>query len=323
MKQCQALWYTGVGRAELRSINVLAPGEGEVLVKAHFSGISRGTERLIFHGNVPGSEHARMRCPHQDGEFPFPVKYGYALTGEVIEGSASKLGQRVFVLHPHQHIASIKISELHEIPETVPLRRAVLAANTETAVNILWDARPSPGERILIIGGGTLGLLVASLAVQSAENEVTVVDIDPARENIARSVGAKFATSENAPTEQNVVIHTSASEAGLRKALSCATNDSRIVEASWYGDREVSLPLGEAFHSRRLQIISSQVGAIPPSHRNQWTSRQRLQKALNHLQDDRLDALITREIDFGDAPEMLPDVLSSDSSGLMTAIRYL
>ena len=322
MTQSRALWYTGAGRVELRDVNVPAPGEGEVLVKASFSGISRGTERLIYQGNVPSSQHGRMRCPHQDGEFPFPVKYGYAMAGEVVEGSSEVLGRSVFVLHPHQEVARVKISELHEIPDNVPFRRAVLAANTETAVNVLWDANPLPGERILIIGGGVLGLLVASLAAQPAQNDVTVVDIDLTRGEAAQRLGVKFATPENAPTENSVVIHTSASEGGLRKALLCAANDGRIIEASWYGNQEISIPLGEAFHSRRLRIISSQVGAIPPSHRKQWTPRQRIQKALNILQDAKFDALVTGEIDFSAAPTMLPGVLANDSSGLMTAIRY-
>lgn len=321
--QCQALWYAEAGRVELRATNVSAPSEDSVVIKAHFSGVSRGTERLVFGGRVPGPEHERMRCPHQKGDFPFPVKYGYALAGEVVNGPPKTLGSRVFTLHPHQQFAQVKASDVYEIPECMPIRRAILAANTETAINVLWDASPAPQERILIIGGGVLGLLIAGLAAQQPQNEVTVIDIDPNRKEIAHALGAKFSTPENAPTEQNVVIHTSASESGLRKALLCAANDGRIVEASWFGDREISLPLGEAFHSRRLRIISSQVGAIPPSHRERWSPRQRMEKALDHLKDDRFDALITGELDFSEAPTLLPEVLANDSSGLMTAIRYL
>lgn len=320
--QCQALWYVEESRAELRPSNVPEPKAGEVLVKAHFSGISRGTERLVFNGRIPRSEHTRMRCPYQEGAFPFPVKYGYALAGEIVDGPAEALGQRVFTLHPHQELACFARSHLHEIPEDVPLRRAVLAANTETAVNVLWDASPSPGERILVVGGGVLGLLVAGLAAQTGENEVAVVDIKPARVDVARALGLAFADPESAPRNQDVVIHTSATEAGLRTALQCAAPEGRIIEASWYGDREVSLPLGEAFHSQRLRLISSQVGAIPLSHREEWTPKQRMRKALNHLRDETLDVLITEEIEFSNVPAALPQVLAHDSPGLMTAIRY-
>ena len=321
-QQSQALWYTAADRVELRDVDMPPPKSGEVIVKAHFSGISRGTERLVFRGRVPSSEYRRMRCPHQDGEFPFPVKYGYALTGEIIGGPDEILRQRVFVLHPHQQILCVDASHIHLIPDGVPLKRAALVANMETAVNVLWDAGITPGERILIIGGGVLGLLIAGLAAQSSDNNVTVVDIDAARAREARLLGAKFAMPENAPGDQHVVIHTSATETGLKQALQCAAPDGRIIEASWFGDRAVSLSLGEAFHSRRLRLISSQVGAIPPSRRAQWTLAQRMQKALDHLEDPKFDALITGEINFGDAPMALPKVLADDSSGLMTVLSY-
>jgi threonine dehydrogenase-like Zn-dependent dehydrogenase len=263
-----------------------------------------------------------MRCPYQEGAFPFPVKYGYALAGEIVDGPSEILGQRVFALHPHQELACIASSHLHELPEDVPLRRAVLAANTETAVNVLWDTSALPGERVLVVGGGVLGLLVASLVAQTDKNEITVVDINPARGDVARALGVAFASPEGAPRDQDIVIHTSATESGLKMALQCAAPEGRIIEASWYGDRQVSLPLGEAFHSRRLRLISSQVGAIPLSHRGKWTPKQRMQKALNHLRDDKFDVLITDEIKFSDAPAALPRILARDSPGLMTTIRY-
>ncbi len=323
MAQSQALWYAAKDTVELRTAEVSAPEAEQVLVQAHFSGISRGTERLVFQGRVPHSEHQRMRCPYQEGDFPFPVKYGYALAGEIVDGPREILGQHVFVLHPHQQRACVNTADVRVIPDKVPLRRAALAANMETAVNVMWDAAVAPGEQILIIGGGVLGLLIAGLAAQSGSNEVTLVDIEPKRADLAQAMGAHFALPENAPREQQVIIHTSASEPGLRLALECATPDGRIIEASWYGDREISLPLGEAFHSRRLRLISSQVGALPPTRRAEWTFARRMQKALDHLQDDKFEALITGEINFTDAPAALPKVLANDSSGLMTILRYL
>ena len=322
MKQCQALWYTDKGRIELRRTAVPPPEAGHVVVKAHYSGISRGTERLVYQGLIPASEHQRMRCPYQEGDFPNPVKYGYALTGEIMDGPHKNIGKKVFVLHPHQNFAGVNPAHVHMIPDGLPLRRAVLAANMETAVNVIWDTGPLPGERILIIGGGVLGLLIAGLTTYSGRNEVTITDKNPARASIAQMLGARFVLPETAPNEQQVIIHTSATEAGLRQALNHAAPDGRIVEASWFGNQEVTLPLGEAFHSQRLRLISSQVGAIPPSHRGRWTFAQRMQKALAHLEDERFDALITGEIDFNDAPSVLPNVLTNDSSGLMTVLRY-
>ncbi len=322
MTYCQALWYAAADRIELRTAEVPPPKPGHVVIKTRYSGISRGTERLVYQGHVPHSEHQRMRCPYQEGEFPHPVKYGYALTGEIVDGPPKKIGQRVFVLHPHQQLASVEAAHIHVIPDAVPLRRATLSANMETAVNVMWDAAPAPGERILVIGGGVLGLLIAGLAAQAGENEVTLVDKDPARASVAQTLGATFALPDTAPNEQHLIIHTSATEAGLKQALTHAAPDGRIIEASWFGDKQVTLPLGEAFHSRRLRIISSQVGAIPPSHRDQWTFAKRMQKALAHLEDAKFDALITGEINFTEAPAALPKVLANDSSGLMTVLRY-
>ncbi|MBD25205.1 MAG: dehydrogenase [Candidatus Marinimicrobia bacterium] len=323
MIQCQALWYTERGRIELRRTALPPPEEGHVVIKAHYSGVSRGTERLIHQGLIPRSEYQRMRCPYQEGEFPNSVKYGYALTGEIMDGPRKSIGKKVFVLHPHQSFAKVDAAHVHQIPDGLPLRRAALAANMETAVNVIWDTAPSPGERILIIGGGVLGLLIAGLITISGRNEVTITDKNPARASIAQLLGAKFTLPKIAPNEQQVIIHTSATEIGLRQALNHAASDGRIVEASWFGNREITLPLGESFHSKRLRLISSQVGAIPPSHRDQWTFAKRMQKALAHLEDERFDALITGEINFDDAPTTLPNALTNDSSGLMTVLHYL
>jgi NADPH:quinone reductase-like Zn-dependent oxidoreductase len=318
MHEAKALWYAAKGRVELRD-ETIVPRDGALLVRAAFSGISRGTERLVFNGHVPASEFERMRCPRQEGAFPFPVKYGYALAGTVESGDLA--GRTVFLLHPHQSFVFAGEDELHLVPEGVPARRAVLAANMETALNVVWDSGISAGDRVSIIGGGVLGLLIASLAAAIPGTVTTVIDIDAARGPLAAALGAKFASPENALEDQDVVIHTSATEAGLRLALKCAGVEARVIEASWYGDRTVSLPLGEAFHARRLSLISSQVGAIPPMRQPRWSHRRRLGTALRLLKNDALDALITGEIAFTDAPAKLRQVLES-SAGLMTVINY-
>jgi threonine dehydrogenase-like Zn-dependent dehydrogenase len=318
MRDAKALWYAAKGRIELRDEKIAAR-DGALVIRALYSGISRGTERLVFNGQVPASEFERMRCPRQEGAFPFPVKYGYALVGTVESGDLA--GSPVFLLHPHQNLVTAMESEVHLVPDGVPPRRAVLAANMETALNVVWDSGLSAGDRVTVVGGGVLGLLIASLVAAMPGTVTTVVDIDAARGPVAAALGAAFAAPEDAPHDQDVVIHTSATEAGLRLALKSAGQDSRIIEASWYGDRSVSLPLGEAFHARRLSLISSQVGALPPARVPRWTYRRRLGTALRLLRNEALDALITGEIAFGDAPIALPKTFETNA-GLMTVINY-
>ena len=258
-----ALWYAAPGRAELREEAVIAPGTGEVRVRALHGALSRGTEALIFAGKVPQSEHQRMRGPHMGGIFPFPVKYGYSIVGRAEGGALS--GKTVFALHPHQNVFTITASALVEVPADVPPRRAVLAANMETALNAMWDAAPGPADRIAVVGAGVVGSLVACLCNRLPGADVTLIDIDPSRANLAALLGLKFALPGNAPQDCDLVFHTSGNGAGLATALSLAGDEAKVIEMSWYGESEVSLPLGGAFHSRRLSIISSQVGRVAPS----------------------------------------------------------
>jgi threonine dehydrogenase-like Zn-dependent dehydrogenase len=315
----EALWYVAEGKAECRPA---ATPAGEVTVRANYSGVSRGTERLVFRGGVPRSEYQRMRCPLQEGDFPFPVKYGYALVGTATDGPVELVNRDVFVLHPHQRIAGVPRGFVHPLPQGLPPKRACLAANMETALNITWDAGLAPGQKIMIVGAGVLGLLTAALAAQIPSTTVTLVDVLESRAAAARHMGAGFCPPSDAPAAQDVVIHTSATEQGLRLALDCAGFEAKVVEASWFGERPVSLPLGAAFHAQRLQLISSQVGAVAPSRRASVTHAERLGQALELLRDERFDVLITGEVPFEDAPRRLPAVLGGDSSGLMTVLKY-
>lgn len=321
MPQSDALWYVADGRVELRPVDAPAPRAGEARITARYSGISRGTERLVLQGRVPVSEHQRMRCPHQEGDFPFPVKYGYAMVGTIEDGPKDRIGEQVFLLHPHQRAMCVPLADLHSLPKDVPPRRACLAANMETALNVIWDAEAAPGDRILVIGGGVLGLLIAGIAARLPGAVVTVADVDGSRARVAEGLGATFAAPAQAPGDQDIVIHTSSTAEGLQLALRCAGTEARVVEASWYGDKSVALPLGEGFHSRRLHIISSQVGAVPAARRARWTMARRMAAALDLLCDARFDALITAEAAFADAPAQLPHVLTS-GTGLMTVLRY-
>lgn len=318
----RGLWYVSKGVVSLRPVELPPRDDTRLLIRALFSGVSRGTERLVLNGLVPPCEHARMRCPHQAGDFPFPVQYGYALAGVVEEGPADRIGQAVFVLHPHQDRICIPASEARPLPPALPPRRAVLAANMETALNVVWDAGIAPGDNVLVVGGGVVGLLVAGVAARIPGARVTVADVDPSRGAVAARLGAAFALPADAPGEQDVVVHASATEDGLRTALACAGMESTVVEASWFGSATVGLSLGESFHSRRLRLISSQVGAVPAHRRARWTNARRLDAALALLAEEAFDSLVTGEIAFADAPARLPATLAAGSGGLMTVLTY-
>lgn len=305
----RALWHTGPGRSEIRPAEAPRPADGEIRVRALHSGISRGTEALVFHGRVPESEAERMRCPFQEGGFPFPVKYGYAMVGVVEDGEDGRAGETVFCLHPHQTRFTLPGAAALPVPPGVPPGRAVLAANLETALNATWDAGPLPGDRIVVVGGGVVGALVAWLCGRLPGAAVTLVDRLDGRAALAERLGVGFARPEDAPGGADLVFHASASPAGLDTALSCAGFEATVVELSWYGTGTVAAPLGGAFHSQRLTLKGSQVGAIPAGRRGRWDFRRRLTLALSLLADDRLDALISGETTFSDVPAALPGLL--------------
>ena len=322
LSEGRALWYVGPQQAEIRSESVPAPGADEVRVRALYGALSRGTERLVFFDRVPESEDERMRAPFMAGAFPYPVKYGYILIGRVEAGPRDLLGRLVFVLHPHQSLFTVPLEAVVPVPEGVPAMRAVLTANMETAVNAMWDAAPGPADRIAVVGGGVLGALVARLCARTPGTDVTLVDIDPARAELARMLGVRFAEPDQAPTDCDIVFHASASAAGLATALRCGGLEATIVELSWYGTGHIPVPLGESFHSRRLRLVSSQVGSVAPSHRPRWSHRRRCAAALALLTDPVLDALLAPAIAFADLPARLADILAPAGGVLCQLIRY-
>jgi hypothetical protein len=312
----QALWYVGPGQAQIQD-EVLGPlAPGAVRVRARHGAISRGTESLVAAGRVPPSEHQRMRAPFMAGDFPFPVKYGYATAGTL------ESGQTVFTLHPHQTMFDVPADAAVPVPTSVPASRAVLAANMETALNAVWDAGDDAFGRVSIVGVGVVGALTGFLCRTLASADVTLVDINPTRARVAEALGLRFALPNRAPAECDLVFHASASSAGLATALGLARDEATIIELSWYGDTPVSAPLGSAFHSRRLKLIASQVGKVAPSHRREWTHRRRLEHAIGLLADERLDVLLEPAIAFADLPARLPSILAPGSPTLCQVIDY-
>jgi NADPH:quinone reductase-like Zn-dependent oxidoreductase len=322
MLTARQFWIQSPGHGAIVSAELAPRQASEVLVRARFSGISRGTESVVFNGEVPPSQYQSMRAPFQEGDFPGPVKYGYASVGDVEEGPAELAGRTVFCLHPHQDRYCVPASGVTPLPKDVPADRAVLAANMETAVNAVWDAGPMEGRRIVVIGGGVVGLLIAWLCRQAAGTSVTLVDLNAAREPVARALGVPFLVETPGEAEADLVIHASGRPDGLVSALAVAGFEATIVEVSWYGSRMVSLPLGEAFHSRRLTIKSSQVGHVPPDRRARWTRERRLTHALQLLRDPTLDVLVSGESVFDDLPEVLATLCVAPGNTLCHRIRY-
>ncbi|MEM9027877.1 MAG: zinc-binding alcohol dehydrogenase [Pseudomonadota bacterium] len=277
---------------------------------------------MVFRGAIPETEWVRMRAPFQAGSFHFPVKYGYCTVAQVEKGPPELEGGVAFCLHPHQDRFVVPVSTLVPIPREIPAKRATLAANMETALNAHWDAFTQAGDRIIVIGAGIVGLLTAYLASRMPGTDVTLIDVTDSRRDVAEHLRIKFATPSDIPGDADVVFHTSASEDGLRTAITAAGDEGRIVEVSWFATRDVGLTLGGAFHSRRLSLISSQVGRVPPHRRARWSNVRRLQTAISLLADPLLDVLVEQEIAFRDAPDLLPKALTESASELPPVIRY-
>jgi threonine dehydrogenase-like Zn-dependent dehydrogenase len=313
-----AFWLRAPGQGEIRPAVLPEPGPGDVLVRALRSGVSRGTETLVFRGGVPADQYAAMRAPFQEGDFPGPVKYGYLNVGAVEQGPPELRGRTVFCLYPHQTAYVVPAGAVTVVPEDVPPARAVLAGTVETAVNALWDAAPLIGDRVAVVGAGMVGCSVARLLSRFPGVGVTLVDVEAGRADVAAARGVDFALPDDAEGGRDLVVHASATSAGLQRSLDLLTREGTVIDLSWYGDSEVRLSLGGAFHSGRLAIRSSQVSTISPARRGRRTTAERLALALDLLRDPAFDALITGESSF----EELPDVMARLAAGTLPALCH-
>ncbi|MEU4681415.1 zinc-binding alcohol dehydrogenase [Micromonospora sp. NPDC023737] len=318
-REAHAFWLGTPGRGEIRPVRLPDPGPDEVLVRTRCSGVSRGTETLVFAGRVPADQYAVMRAPFQEGEFPAPVKYGYLNVGVVDQGPADLLGRTVFCLYPHQTAYVVPASAVVPVPDRVPPGRAVLAGTVETAVNALWDAPPLVGDRVTVVGAGMVGCCVAALLARFPGVRVELVDTDPGRAAVAEALGVNFVAPQRASGGRDLVVHASATAAGLQRSLELLRPEGTVVELSWYGDRPVQLSLGGVFHSGRLTVRGSQVGMVAPARRGSRSYADRLALALDLLADPVFDALITGTSRFAE----LPDVLGRLTSGELPALCHL
>ncbi|MFI6761160.1 zinc-binding alcohol dehydrogenase [Micromonospora sp. NPDC050417] len=318
-REARSFWLRSPGVGEIRSTPLPDPGPDDVLVRSLHSGVSRGTETLVFRGGVPTDQYATMRAPFQEGDFPAPVKYGYLNVGVVQEGPAALLGRIVFCLYPHQSAYVVPATAVTVVPDGVPPARAVLAGTVETAVNALWDAAPLVGDRVTVVGAGMVGACVAALLARFPGVRVQLVDTDPGRADLAVALGVEFASPAEAATGRDLVVHASATSAGLQRSLDLLAPEGTVVDLSWYGDRPVNLSLGGSFHSGRLTIRSSQVGTVSPARSARRSYADRLALALDLLREPAFDALITGTSRFDD----LPDVLDRLAAGTLPALCHL
>src|SRR6478735_6323726 len=306
MRQATAFWVERPGVGALRRQRVDEPGRGEVLVRTLYTGISRGTESVVFRGEVPESEHTRMRAPFQRGDFPAPVEYGYLNVGVVEDGPRALIGRTVFTLYPHQSAFVVPDSAVAVVPADIPARRAVLAG----------------AVRIAVIGAGMIGCAVARIASGLPGADVAIIDVDPDKAAVCERLGVAFCLPDQAPDERDLVIDTSGSEAGLQLALRCAATEGEIIEASWFGDRSVTLDLGGAFHSRRLSIRSSQVGMVSPRRRGTRSFADRMALAVALLRDPAFDALLTGDSSWRDLPGIMAGIADGSTPGLCHTIDW-
>ncbi len=320
--QARAFWVREPGVGEIRPTTVPTPGPGEVLVRTLRTGISRGTETLVFRGGVPADQREVMRAPHQEGDLPGPVKYGYLNVGVVEVGPPNLLGRTVFCLYPHQSFFVVAADAVVVVPDDVPPDRAVLAGTVETAVNAMWDAAPLVGDRVAVVGAGMVGLCVARLLTGIPGAEVTVVDVDRTRAPLAAVMGAGFALPGDAPSGCDLAVHASATSAGLQLALDVLAPEGTVIDLSWYGDTEVTLRLGGSFHSSRLAVRASQVGTVSPAQRGRRTATERLALALRLLRDPAFDALLTGSSPFDELPEVMARLADGSLPALCHTVTY-
>lgn len=321
-RTASAFWVSGRGSGRIVTEPVRDPGHGEVLVRTLWSAVSRGTEALVFRGEVPAEQRERMRAPFQEGDFPGPVKYGYLNVGVVESGEPDLVGRTVFCLYPHQTAYVVPAADVVVVPDGVPARRAVLAGPLETAVNALWDVPPLLGDRVAVVGAGLVGCCAARLLRGVPGVEVTLVDTDDGRSAVAASLGVGFASPASAPREQDLVVHTSGSPDGLTTALALLRTDGVVAELSWYGDTTVPLPLGSDFHARRLTIRGSQVGTVSPRRGGDWTPARRRRLALDLLHDDAYDALLTGTSALDDLPGLMARIAAGTDRGICHTIAH-
>lgn len=319
------LWFIAPHTVELREALGPAPlGPGQVRLRALASGISQGTELLLYRAEGPTPFDPSLDAP---GASTYPRRYGYAWVGQVVESTSPELavGVRAFALAPHGDEHCLDATGVRRLPLDVPVERAVLAANLETAVNVVWDAGIGLGDDVVVLGGGVVGLLSGLLARLGGARRVRLVEPSETRRRLAGELGFDQALGlDQSPrsADGDVVIEASGNPASLDQAIACARQEGVVVVASFYGQRVAPVSLGAEFHRRRLTLRASQVSQIPPERAAGWSLERRFELVSELLRDTRLDALLEPSLPFDEAPAAYERLASAPGQARQVVFRY-
>ncbi len=310
-----ALYFTAPGEVTLREMPVTSPAPDEIVAETSVSGISSGSELLVYRGEAPPGMIADETIDALDGDLSFPLRYGYAAVGDVVEVgddiSEEWLDRTVFAFAPHGTHFSETPSDVVPIPDDVSPAAATLLPSVETATNFALDGAPRIGERVVVFGAGVIGLCTTHLLSSFPLAELVVVDPIAARRELAERFGAHVAVAPETVEATlddwsgdgaDLVYELSGEPETLDAAVAAAGYDGRVVVGSWYGTKRAALNLGDHFHRDRISVESSQVSTIAPELRGRWDTDRRLQTALTRLRELPVDELISHRIPFSDAP---------------------
>ena len=333
-----SVWFTSPRTVELRASSVAVPARGEVRIQTLFSGISHGSEMTVYRGDVPASLSLDATLPTLQGTFEFPVKYGYASVGRVIDFGADVTGvlegDLVFAFNPHETCYTVPAGVVIKLPRELNPRIGIFTANVETALNALLDATPRLGERVLVIGQGVVGLLITQLVRRAGASLVITSDLHESRRQLSQLAGADVTLDPSTEriTERvhaltggvgaDVVIEASGEPRVLDEAIGAAAQEGRVVIVSWYGTKRADLGLGSDFHRKRLMLKSSQVSNLDPSLAPRWTIARRRELAVGYLSELLLDKLITRVLPFERAAEAYRIIDEQPGEVIQVALDY-
>ena len=291
-----------------------------VLIKTLYSGISKGTEKLVASGKIGKDQFEIMKSPFQEGKFSYPIKYGYINVGEIIKGQKKYLNKKTFCLFPHQSLFEMHINNLHILKSNNDLRKYLLTANMETAINIFWDAQAHKDDKIVILGMGSVGILTAYYYKLQKFKNVYINDNNIKKKKFSKILGLKFINFKKIKNA-DVIINTTSDYEVLNQSLDKLTLEGKFIEASWYGDKKGQIKLGGNFHSKRLKIISSQVSKIPRYMSKRFNYKTRLNMAINALSNNKLLKLVNTESNFNYLDKDYISIINNPDS-VMHAIKY-
>ncbi len=338
--ESRSLWLTAPKMVEFRTETIPPPGSGEIRVQTIASALSQGTEMLVYRGEVPVD--LPLDLPALSGSFAFPIKYGYATVGRVLDlgddVTGFARGDAVFVHHPHQSTFVVPTNPADgpapvRLPDDLDPLLGLFVANLETAVNVLLDSGIRLGETALVFGQGTVGLLIAQLLRHAGAGQVIVVDPLERRRTLAFKLGVDVALEPGSEMLERVMeltegrgadvaIEVSGSGAALQSAIESVAVEGTVVVVSWYGTKTVSLALGEHFHRGRVRIRSSQVGRISPELSARWDHARRLRLSVELLPRLELSELISHRFRFDEAADAYRLVDERPGNAVQVILTY-